>query len=135
MTETPTETEPVDPGEGPDDALAAMLAAGLEYAEAGERVSLSARTVRRRMSDPEFRRRVDDLKALAAQRAVALLTSNMSAAALELGRLLADGESEKTRLAAARAIIELGLKVRDQIDLEQRVQELERRAAEGVTKP
>jgi hypothetical protein len=125
MTKSAT-TEPAadDSGDPPDDVLAAALAAGLTYAKAGEKVGLSERTVQKRMADAPFRARVDALKGLAVTRAIALLTNNMSAAAAELARLMAEAEDEKTRLAAAKELISLGLKARSQEELEKQVAEL-----------
>jgi electron transfer flavoprotein alpha subunit len=124
---TPVATPEPDtdaPGDLPDDVLAAALAAGLTYAKAGGRVGLSERTVQKRMADAAFRSRVDALKGLAVSRAIGVLTENMTGAALELARLMAEAEDEKTRLAAAKEVISLGRKARSQEELERQVADL-----------
>jgi hypothetical protein len=134
--DTPTtEAAQDEPGALPDDLLAAALAAGLSYAKAGERVGLSERTVQSRMADPSFRRRVDDLKARAVSRGIAVLTNNMTAAAGVIAGLMVDAEDEKTRLAAAKEVIALGLRARQQEDLERQVADLAERLDKLTTKP
>jgi HEAT repeat protein len=51
------------------------------------------------------------------------------AEAAEVLRQLLNARSESVRLGAARALLELGLKVRDAVELGQRVEALERLAA------
>ena len=106
------------------EVLAAHLAAGLTHAQAAERAGVGERTARRRLKDPRFRKRVDDLKAEAVGRAVSILGRSMTGAAVELAKLLKSPD-EKTRLQAAKEIIGLTLKARQQTDLERRMDELE----------
>jgi hypothetical protein len=127
MTETTPTTEPAPPGDLPDDDLAAMLATGADYKTAGAAVGMSVRSVQRRMADPKFRARVDELKSYAAGRAVALLVDGMSEAAAELRRLVASASSEKVKLAAAKALLELAIRARTAEELER---ELRRVSAE-----
>ena len=54
----------------------------------------------------------------------------MTDSAAVLAKLL-KSRSEATRLRAARAVLELATKLRESEELEARVSELERRAAEG----
>ena len=107
-----------------DEHLAAHLAAGLTLAQAAAKAGVSVRTARRRQKLPEFRRRVDELKAEAVGRAVSILGRSMTGAAAVLAQLLRSAD-EKTQLHAAKEIIGLGLKARQQTDLERRMDELE----------
>jgi hypothetical protein len=124
-----------DPEDHPDDILAAALAAGQTYAKAGEKVGLSERSVQNRMSNPDFRDRVSALKGRAVARAVAVLTTNMSAAALVIAELMATAEEDRDRLAAAKELISLGLKARSQEELEKQVAELAERVEKLTAKP
>src|SRR5262245_51543960 len=96
------------PETGPDDSLlVTLLSVGWNYRQAGERVGLSERTVKRRMADPTFRRRVAGARQEMAQAAAGQLTAGMVKAAKTLIELM-DAEKEKgaTRLGAAKALLE-----------------------------
>jgi hypothetical protein len=62
------------------------------------------------------------------RRAVGRLSDSMPRAAAKLRNLLAS-PSEKIQLAAASKLLESGLKLREQVALEERVATLERRTA------
>jgi hypothetical protein len=115
---------------GADEVLAGHLAAGLTTAQAAEKAGVSERTARRRLKDPRFCRRVQELKTEAVNRATGILGRSMAGAAGVLTRLLTS-DDERVRLQAARDIIGLTLKARRDEDLEQRMAELERKLAEG----
>jgi hypothetical protein len=108
-----------------DEALAAHLAAGKPLAAAARAVEVSETTVRRRLADPRFRRLLDQRKAELVGEAVALLGKSMSAAAGELIRLMTESSDQKIRLNAAKEILAAGLKARQALDLERRLDELE----------
>jgi hypothetical protein len=107
-----------------DELLAAHLAGGLTLTQAAEKAGVAERTARRRAKEPTFRRRVEELKAEAVGRAVGVLGRSMTGAAVELAKLLKSAD-EKTRLQAAREIIGLTLRARQQTELERRMTELE----------
>jgi hypothetical protein len=107
-----------------DELLAAHLAGGLTLTQAAEKAGVAERTARRRAKEPAFRRRVEELKAEAVGRAVGVLGRSMTGAAVELAKLLKSAD-EKTRLQAAREIIGLTLRARQQTELERRMAELE----------
>ena len=108
-----------------DEALALALAAGASAAEAAKSVRLSVRTVKRRRADPAFMRRVAELRAEMVSRAVGRLSEAMTAAALQLRRLVLKGRSEQVQLGACRAVLELGNRLRESVELEQRLSALE----------
>jgi hypothetical protein len=80
------------------------------------------------MADPAFRRRVAELRADMVQRSLGRMADGMSDAADKLRDLLA-AESESVRLGAARALLELGVKLRESVELEERLANLERQQA------
>ena len=64
------------------------------------------------------------------QRALARLADGMTEAADVLRQLLA-AESEAVRLGAARSLLELGVKLREPVELEERLAALEAHISEG----
>ena len=113
---------------GGDDVLALALARGDNLVTAAAACGVSERTVRRRLAQPEFRRRVEQLRGEMGAGALGQLTDSMTGAVTTLKCLL-DAKAEAVRLGAARALVELGLKVRDQVELERRLAEVEGRLA------
>lgn len=110
----------------------AALAAGATYAEAAEAAGIGVRTVDRRMSDPDYRAQVSAARGELLSRAVGLLAENAAAAARCLSRLLCEG-SPQVQLAAARAILEFGGRLREALDYEERLATVEASLREGRT--
>jgi hypothetical protein len=113
-----------------EDGLALGLAAGMSLRRAAAAANVSERTAFRRWADPAFRRRVHQLRGELVDRSLGRLAGGMTAAAAKLRKLL-NSEQERIQLGAARAILELGAKLRDQIELEQRIQNLEDQGKEN----
>src|SRR5262249_23194210 len=109
-----------------EDALAVALAAGQTLRDAATAAGISDRTATRRWADPAFRRRVAELRAAAVERATGKMADSVAEAADALRALLA-AESESVRLGACRAVLELAVKLREAVELEERVAALERR--------
>ena len=76
------------------------------------------------MADPAFRRRVVELRADMVARSLGRLADGMADAADTL-RALLRAEGESVRLGAARALLELGTKLRESVELEERLAALE----------
>ena len=115
-----------------DLVLVLALASGLTNRQAAERAGISERTVARRLADPEFQRQISEAKAATLSQTVAQLTAAGLAAVTTLVRLL-DADSESAQLGAARSILELGTKLRESYELEQRITALEAQAAQSTT--
>jgi hypothetical protein len=115
-----------------DCALIAALASGATVQAASVAAGVAERTVYRRLEDPAFRRRVSETRGRMLAQAVGLLADASSRAVTTLTNLL-EGESESVRLSAAKSIIELGCKLRESTELEERINQLEARAAEAAT--
>jgi HEAT repeat protein len=113
-----------------DDLLAATVAAGQSLRDAAKLVGIGERTAARRWAEPAFQRKVVALRAAMVERALGRLSDAMSAAAEQLRELLG-ARSEAVRLGAARSLLELGVKLRESVELEQRVSALEARRGEG----
>jgi hypothetical protein len=109
-----------------DDALVLALASGQTVRDAACAAGVGERTATRRWADPDFRRRVARRRAELAARAAGQLADGMAEAALTLRRLLA-ADAESVRLAAARSILEVGHRLRDAVEVEERLREVEER--------
>jgi len=107
-----------------DEALAAALASGQTLRAASGAAGVSERTATRRWADPQFRQCVSELRGELVGRALGRLADGMADAADVLRQLL-NAKSESVRLSAARALLELGVKLRESVELEQRLQTLE----------
>jgi hypothetical protein len=112
-----------------DDALLLALASGQTVRDAASTAGIGERTATRRVADTDFRRRVGELRAEMVGRALGQLADGMTEAAGTL-RALLSAEGESVRRGAARSILELGNRLRESVELEQRLQALEGRFGE-----
>ena len=113
----------------PRDHVAVLLAAGSTAVDAAAKVGIHERTVRRWLDEPVFRSDVERLRAEMVTAALGRLSATMATAAEELGDLIKSPDPH-VRYKAARAVIELAAKLRETVELERRVEELERRLGE-----
>jgi hypothetical protein len=114
--------------------LLTELAGRAMVRRAAERAGLSERTAHRRLAEADFRRRVAELRAEMVARAMGRLVDGMTEAADTLRKLLR-AEGESVRPGAARTILELGNRLREAVELEERLSALERRIADGQARP
>jgi hypothetical protein len=111
--------------ENADDVAAAALAAGKTVQQAAELAGVSARTIHRRLKDdPGFRRQVHELRAQMLGQAAGRVADGMAEAADCLRELL-KAKAESVRLSAARSLLELGVRLRDSVELGERIAALE----------
>src|SRR5262249_20778157 len=108
-----------------DEALLLALACGATTEKAAHQAGVSPRTATRRLADPEFRRRLARTKTDLLRRTAAGLTAGAVEAVKTLLALQAAGQPPAVRLGAARAVLELGLKVREAAEVKERLAELE----------
>ena len=109
-----------------DSALIMALACGATVEASSKTAGISEATAYRRLADPGFRRRIDEARAEMISRAVARLGATSTLAADTLRELL-KARSETVRLGAARAVLELGAKLREHEELAERIAALEER--------
>lgn len=108
------------------EAAAFALAAGATLDEAASKSGAGLTTIKTWSATiPAFYRRVTELRGEMTARAMGRLVDSMASAADTLGFLSRKGKSEMVRLSAARAVIELGVKLRESVELEQRIVALE----------
>jgi hypothetical protein len=101
------------------------LACGASPESAAQKDSLSRRTVYRRLADPAFLTRVTEQRAELARRAAGMLTASGLVAVKTLTTLQESATAEGVRLRAARAILDLGCKLRENVDWAERLAALE----------
>jgi hypothetical protein len=108
-----------------DDALAVAIACGSTVEAAAAKAGVSPKTAYKRMADPEFQRRLTQVRAEMVGRATAMLT----AAAMEAVKTLLDLQGKtvaaSARLGAAKAVLEIGNRLRLEGDLLARLEALE----------
>jgi hypothetical protein len=109
-----------------DDALLVALAGGRTVKDAADLAGVSLRTATRRLADPGFRRRVTQARAAMVERALVELAAGAAAAVGAL-RDLHTGQNTPpaVRQSAARSYLELGTRLREAVEAEQRLAALE----------
>jgi hypothetical protein len=112
-----------------DEKLLMALACGASVEAAARTVGVSDRTVYRRLTDAAFRQKLQDLRADMVQRTSGALTAAATEAVRTLLDLQKPAAPPPVRLGAAKAILEIGMKVREVAELEQRLQALEEQVA------
>jgi hypothetical protein len=109
-----------------DELIVAALASGHTLQEAAASAGVSPRTVSRRLADPAFKQRIHTLRGEMIGRALGRMADGMSDAAGTLRKLL-KAKGESVRLGACRAMLELGVKLRECVEFEARLTALEQR--------
>ena len=112
-----------------DDALLLALACGATVENAARQAGVSLRTAHRRMADESFRQRLQALRDDMVQRASGAMTAASHEAVRTLLELLKPSMPPAVRLGAARSVLEIGMKVRENAVLEERLAALEARLA------
>jgi hypothetical protein len=111
-----------------DVLLAMAIATGRTACAAAEELGLSRSTVQRRMTEPSFRRLINDLRQEMVASALGCISDNMKRGAEAITSLL-DSPEPHIKLRAARALFSYGLKLRDSVDIGERMRELENELA------
>jgi len=104
------------------------LAVGTSASEAARQTGISLSTVNRRLADPDFRRFVAQLRGQMLERALGRVTDSMSKAADTLAGQL-DASEPAIRIRAARALLSLGLRLHDAVDIVERIRQVEEELA------
>jgi hypothetical protein len=112
--------------------LLIALACGATIEAAAQKAGLSQATVYRRLQDPEFKRQIQQAQSDMVKRASGTLTAaGMEAIKTLLALLQSSATPAAVRLSAARAVLELGNKLRENVDFEERIRALEKRLFEN----
>jgi hypothetical protein len=113
-----------------DERLMLGLACGATVEAAARQAGVSESTAYRRLAEPEFQRRLQRLRADMVQRTAGTLTAAASEAVRTLLDLQKPAAPPPVRLGAARAVLEIGMKVREVAELEERLAALEERMSQ-----
>ena len=105
--------------------LVMTLACGATVEAAANKVGLSEATVYRRLQDSKFQARLQQFRSDMVKRTAGALTAAAMEAVKTLLSLQQATVPHAVRLGAAKAILEIGIKVREISDLEERVAALE----------
>ena len=97
-----------------DEELLLLLAGGASTEVAIEKTGWSRRTIYRRLADREFKQKLQMRRTELVQRMSGLLTSAGAEGALTLLGLLKSEVSPSVRLGAAKAVLQLEAKLRDE---------------------
>src|SRR5262245_8203594 len=105
--------------------LLTALAKGASVAQAARQAGVSERTAYRRRQQPEFQERIDAIQNDMLQRVATLLTKAAEQGIHALVSLQAQSTPPSVRRAAARDILEIGMRLREAAELEKRLSALE----------
>jgi hypothetical protein len=114
--------------------LIVHLASGISPAAAARLAGISEATCYRRLADDAFRQRVEAARSSFWERALGTLSKGAAESATVLRKLLRS-EDGRIQLQAAKIVLEQGIKVRDQVDIAQRIAALEKLAQQRKDRP
>lgn len=121
---------PTDKRRKAEDAVLLALACGATVENVARQCNLSERTIYKRLNDPVYKERLQEIRNDMVSRTAAAMT----AAGMESLRTLLELQKKEypaaTRRAAARDVLEIGIKMREDADLADKVQALQ----QAVTK-
>jgi hypothetical protein len=101
------------------------LACGATVESAAQKAGISDRTAYRRLKDPEFLRKLADLKSDIVQRTSAMASAAGPEVVKKLLLLMSQSKTDYVQLGAARTMSDLGRKLRSETELEARIEALE----------
>jgi hypothetical protein len=108
-----------------DHQLLAALACGATVESAARQAGVSESTAYRRLADPIFCQQLQATRADMIQRTAGALTAAATEAVRTLLELQKAAAPPAVRLGAARSVLEIGIKMREAADLEERLSALE----------
>jgi transposase-like protein len=107
-----------------DTMLAIAVASGASISEVAAQAGIERSTIYRKLENPAFARRVAEFRDQLIQTALGRVADAMTRGADVLAQML-DSPQDHIRIRAARALISLGLRLRDSVDLTARMREVE----------
>lgn len=113
-----------------DDRLMLALACGATVEAAARQAGVSEKTAYRRLAESDFKKRLRGVRNDIVQRTAGALTAAATESVRTLLELQKSPSPPAVRLGAARAVLEVGMKVREMTDLQEEVAELEARLGE-----
>jgi hypothetical protein len=113
-----------------EDAVLLALACGATVEAAARQCGVAERTIYRRLQDPEFKKRLEGVRSDMVSRTAGLLTAAAGEAVRTLLELQKAAVPPAVRLGAARAVLEVGVKLRQLAELEAQMADLEAQVAQ-----
>jgi hypothetical protein len=110
-----------------DERLLLALACGATVEVAARQAGVSESTAYRRLAEPVFRQRLQRVRADFVQRTAGTMTAAATEAVRTLLELLKPAAPPPVRLGAAKAVLEIGVKLREIAEVEERLAALEER--------
>jgi hypothetical protein len=110
--------------------LLRALAFGATKEAAAQKANVGVATVYRRLNNPDFMQQLQKIRSDMVERTSGSLTAAGTEAIKTLLSLMQPSNSGSVRLEAARAVLEFGSKLRESVELEQRIAALEQKADE-----
>ena len=110
-----------------DEILLQALLCGASMDAAAKKAGMSRSAAYRRLANPKFAKQYREAKADLVKRATAILSAGSLEASKSLLELTGPKNPPATRLGAARSVIELAAKLREQTEMEERMASLEQR--------
>ena len=117
-----------------DEILLTALACGASIEQAARKAGVSERTVYRRLRDPEFTQQLRAARADIRKRTSAALSAGSLEGARALLDLVKPAVAPTVRLGAARALLELSVKLVEAEEFEERLAALEQQLDQKKTK-
>ncbi len=109
-----------------DETLLMALACGATVEEAATKAGLCRKTAAKRVGEAAFQGRLRDLRGDMAKRASSMLTAAGMSSVRTLLQLQEVTNPPAVRLGAARAALEIGLRIRETVEMEDRLLQVER---------
>ena len=104
------------------ETAALALASGCTEDEAAKKIGAASRTIKTWLqTDHTFTHRIHQIRSSISQRVNASLVDKMQTAIATLEDLCRDSRNDATRLAAAKQIIELGMKMQENVEFKERI--------------
>jgi hypothetical protein len=108
-----------------EDTVLMALACGATVAQAAEQAKVSQRTVYRKLAMAQFSERLAGMREEMVQRTLSMLRAASLEAVKTLVGLLHTGTPASVRHSAGRSIVELGLRLREKVEFDDRLKALE----------
>lgn len=104
------------------EAAALAIATGFSEDEAAKKTGTASQIIKTWLrTDSTFVHRIREIRGEISQRVVASLTDKMLTAVATLDELCRDSRNDSTRLAAAKMLLEVGMKMQQNVEFEQRI--------------
>jgi len=122
------------PNQNQRDQFAVAMALGQKVSVWAKKNGVPRRTCYDWTKTPEYKATVREVRRHAFDRAVGQFARNLTRAVGRIALLATEAESESVQLQAARAVLRESIKVREHVDLEEQMEDIERRLDERDAK-